>query len=134
MIRWIFRDPYTPRQVTLPVNPAQMGSPFPQRKVTSFATTAGRILTTEGSRDAAQWTFGGVILTKAHYDIFYDFFYGDNANRRILITDHLGRKFTCVPVSWSPEPRTSAVWPWRHTFQATVMVVGYDFTGTIGDV
>lgn len=120
-VRWIFDDGTT--QVTLPMNPAEMGSPWPTRPVTAMTTTMGVVLVTEGSPQPANWTFRGTVLTKAHHDLLLDWFLGAHSRRRIVITDHLGRDITVVPISIELIPQRSALHPWRHSFSATTLAI-----------
>lgn len=126
VVRWIFTDGAT--SVTLPINPASMGgSLFAELSVSSYTNLRGRVLVTEGAPTPGTITFEGDVLEQAHYDLFVTWRpTGDHGRRRITITDHFGRDIVGILTSWQPTPKRSPQYPWRHTYQASFLVLSVD--------
>lgn len=127
--RWSFHDPATGETYVFEQNPNQMTSPFPNRKITSQTTTAlnGRTIFVEGNADAVDWSFGGSIRSKQHYEALRSWVYDDNGvakRRRIVITDHFGRTITCMLTSFNPTPKRAVNVYWRHDYEIKALVTG----------
>ena len=124
VLKWRFDDPATGDSYVFNISPNDQTTPFPKRAITSSATTAptGQILMFEGARPAAEWSFTGVTLTADQYEALRHWVY-DKRNR-IVVTDHFGRKITCVLVSFEPVPgRRSLGRYWRHDYTVSALVV-----------
>ena len=125
--RWRFLNPATGESYTFEHNPDHMNSPFPRRNVTARTTTAitGQTIITEGNAGPAEWTFGGSIRSKAHYDALRSWVYDDDGrpkNQRIIIVDHFGRELDAVLMSFDPTPKRALNVYWRHTYEMTALV------------
>jgi hypothetical protein len=120
--RWVFYDPLLPETYTVPINPNEMTSPWPERKFVYRTTTAGRNganVIYEGRADLAQWQFGGVILDQSHYDALRHWSEKPNS---CYVTDHLGRTFKVLFDKFDPKPKQAYGKPWKHEYQMTVAV------------
>lgn len=125
--RWRFIDPTNGQQYVFEHNPKRMNSPFPRRNVTAATTTAvnGQTILTEGNSAPAEFTFGGSIRSKAHYDALRSWVYDDDGRPRtgrIIIVDHFGRQLDAVLMSFSPEPKTTLNVYWRHEYEINALV------------
>lgn len=126
VVRWIFNDPVLNESYTVHINPNEMGSLFPQKRITSKTTTAidGKVLVFESKAAPVDWQFSGFLLQPEHHDKLHEWVY--DRNYRIRITDHFGRIITCYLTSFTPTPKRSLQHYWRHdyTIQAIVFDVG----------
>lgn len=125
--RWRFIDPSTGANYTFEHNPNRMSSPFPRRNVTAMTTSAitGQTILTEGNAGAAEFTFGGSIRSKAHYDALRSWVYDEDGRpqrRRIVIVDHFGRQMDAVLLSFNPIPKRTLNVYWRHDYECTALV------------
>ncbi len=104
-------------------NPNAMSSPFGKRNISTRVTTAvdGQVLFFEGGKNAADWTFSGDILTKAHYEALRHWVY-ERIGRRVTVTDHFGRAISCVLVEFKPTPKRAVGKYWRHTYEINALV------------
>lgn len=128
VIRWVFEDTETSESVRLPLNPKEMSSPFPAREL-AFAWTAhaeqgiGRARIFDRTRSTpVEWSFGGVILYKSHYDLLLDWAQRMNLLR---VTDHLGRTFEIIIQSLDvrERQRTMATQEWRADYTMTCLLL-----------
>lgn len=123
--RWKFKDQAT--EITLEINPSEMDGPFGSRTITASATTAGRVLVTEGGFTPKSMNFSGKILTKDQYMTMVDWWVpspnGSHDQRRITVTDHFGRALVVIPMTFDPKPERSPSHYWKHSFTATCMVL-----------
>jgi len=128
-VRWRFYDLGTDEEVILPLNPNSMTTPTTARTIEWGWGSQGR----DGSGvkrlrgistpvdQAGTWQFGGVILTKAHYDLLLAW-----AGRLALlrVQDHLGRRFKVVIQKFDPVERLpTATKPWRADYQMTCLLL-----------
>lgn len=119
-IAWIFEDPTEGTVEYMQINPNEGASPAFQKTLTKKTTSAGRPLVQEGQDPVKQFDFSGVILQKSHYDFLYNAW----AKRHpVRLTDDLGRQFTIYFESFNPTRMLSRTYPWRHTYQATTVVI-----------
>jgi hypothetical protein len=124
VLRWKLKDPYDTTSAgtyTFTRNPRSMTSPFPERQVSSYATSAGKTLTYEGATPPKQWSFSGPILHKGEIDALYNWVY--NKKRRILLTDHFGRQLTLVMQSMDVQPARRTGYYWSHDYTVTALVL-----------
>jgi len=125
--RWRFIDPSNGSTYVFEHNPNHMNSPFPRRNITARTTTAvtGQTVLTEGNSGPAEFTFGGSIRSKAHYDALRSWVYDDDGRprtRRIIIVDHFGREMQAVLISFDPQPKRALNVYWRHEYEMTALV------------
>jgi hypothetical protein len=123
-IPWRWEDPVDGTVALMPINPNAGASPKYAKTLTKKTTTApgnlARALIFEGPDAVTQFDFSGAILTEAHYNFIL------NAWRKrhpVKLTDDLGRTFTIYIETFSPERKLSKTYPWRHTYQATAVIV-----------
>lgn len=126
VVRWTLREGASGPTVALPFNPNTMSSPTLGRRMSyasgSRAADAEQMRGFEMAPDGpASWTWGGVILTKAHYDLLLEW-----AKKSLVlrVTDHLDRTFEVIiekydPVERLPTPRRA----WRADYTMTCMLL-----------
>jgi len=119
--RWLFDDGTNTYRVA--INPNRMSSPYPARSLSSVQTIRVHWrIRRQGHHTPHEWTFSGVIRDMDHHDALLEW-----SRKQIPfdITDHLGRTFTVVPVSFKPiETRPSARIPEKFDYDFTVLVLG----------
>jgi hypothetical protein len=125
-IPWRFEDLVEGTVALMPINPNEGASPNYQKSLTKATTTApgaeARPIIFEGSDQIIQFDFSGALLTQAHYDFVYDAW----AKRHpVRLTDDLGRQFTIYFETFSPKRDLSRTYPWKHTYQATTVIVDH---------
>ncbi len=120
--RWKLED--SSGSYTFTTNPNAMSSPFGQRNIILKNTTAidGQTVLMEGNRQVPEWTFSGDILDAAHYEALRSWVY-DRLGRRVIVSDHFGRRIVCVLTKFDPSPKRSVGKYWRHTYTVTAVVV-----------
>lgn len=123
-IGWRFEDAVDGTIEIMPINPNAGASPKYQKTLTKATTTAGgvqgQVVIFEGADTPVQFDFSGALLTQAHYEFIYRAW----AKRHpVRLTDDLGRSFTIYIESFSPERQLSRTYPWKHTYQATAVVL-----------
>lgn len=122
--RWVLVDVHTDETWTMPINPDQMSSPLQDRSIaTSYGTQAGpdRVRSFVTPTAAKEWTWGGVIRTKAHYD---QLAYWARKSRKVRVTDHLGRTFEVLMQAFAPvDRRPTGQTPWRLRYEMTTLVL-----------
>lgn len=125
-IAWRFEDLVEGTVLLMPINPNEGASPTYQKSLTKSTTTApggeAQCLIFEGADAVTQFDFSGVLLTQEHYEFVL------NAWRKrhpVNLTDDLGRTFTIYFESFSPQRTLSRTYPWKHTYQATTVIVNY---------
>jgi hypothetical protein len=123
-IGWRWEDPVEGTVVIMPINPNAGASPKFQKSLSKKTTTApgslGQALIFEGADEPSQFDFSGVLLTEQHYNFIL------NAWRKrhpVRLTDDLGRTFTIYLESFTPERQRNNTYPWKHTYQATAVIV-----------
>lgn len=121
--RWTFYCPGTGESYTVPRNPDDMTSPFPERNITTKHTTAvnGQVLLIEGAPQVANWQFSGTVADARHYEQLRHWV--NDINQRVQITDHYGRVIECVLVSFAPKPRRDIRRLWSHTYEIKAIVI-----------
>jgi hypothetical protein len=122
VLRWKFYDPLLDETYTVPMNPKEMTSPWPERKFLYRTTTAGRNganVIYEGRADLAQWSFSGTVLEQDHYDALKRWSEKPNA---CYIWDHFGRPFKVLFHHFDPKPKMTYNHRWRHDYTMTVAV------------
>lgn len=111
-----------PETYTVPINPNEMTSPWPERKFLYRTTTAGRNganVVYEARADLTQWTFSGVILDQSHHEALRHWSEKPNV---VYVTDHLGRTFKVLFVKFDPKPKAAYGKPWKHEYTMSVAV------------
>lgn len=123
-VRWVFAD--STESWTVPINPDQMDSPHTTRDVQAAnggvkVTAIRRPRLFERPSPAKEFSFGGVIRTKEHYD---ELLRWTKKNGPIQISDHLGRTFEVLITSFAPTDRrvTQGV-PWRARYTMTCLLL-----------
>lgn len=121
--RWVLSDG-SEDSYTFQPNPNAMSSPFPERSITTKVTTAvdGQVLLMEGMATPATWTFSGDILDHTQYEALRSWVY-DRVGRRVVVTDHFGRRIVCVLIKFDPVPKRAVGRYWRHTYTISAVVV-----------
>lgn len=123
VVRWVFEDTVTSDSIVLPLNPNTMTTPsIPRAMNWAWGSKWGvdRIRGMESPLDGAtEWSFGGVILSEAHYDLLLAW-----AGRLVIlnIQDHLLRRFKVVIRKFDPVERLpTALHPWRADYTMTCL-------------
>jgi len=128
--RWVFQDrmPGGLGTYVFPNNPTSMSNPHVKKMLAQTHTTAvdtGQYHMTEVAEFAINWSFQGVCLSQAHYDILDQF---AKLKRRFYIIDHRNRAWTVAGVSFDPQARlrtnlngTLTDWVHDYTFNAIIM-------------
>lgn len=118
VLRWVISDPSdtnpATNKYTFPRNPREMTSIYPERQINATTTVFGRILLTEGSLPAKQFTFSGPILHKDQFDDLRAWVY--DHQRRLVITDHFARKISCVLTSVDMVPKRRLGYYYSHEY------------------
>lgn len=124
VLRWQIYDPSDDDPDTntyvFPRNPAEMSSIYQDRTISTLPTTAGKILLWEGARNAKQFTFGGPVLEKSHFDALRTWVY---RRRRLVITDHFGRQITCVLTNIDLVPKRRLNVYYSHDYTVTGLML-----------
>ncbi len=120
-IRWKLTDTAANETVTLPLNPNEMSTPTFLREVQYFMGGGRAAGLDRGPSQPTSWTWSGVILTKAHYDLLLAW-----AQRGVYlrVEDHLGRMFGIIIESYEPIERLpTPAKPWRATYTMTCLLL-----------
>lgn len=123
-IGWRWEDAVEGTVAIMPINPNAGASPRFAKTLTKQTTTApgqlGQPLIFEGSDEVSQFDFSGVLLTQEHYDFLYNVW---RKRHPVKLTDDLGRSFIIYLESFAPERARNNTYPWKHTYQATSVIV-----------
>lgn len=123
-IAWQWQDTTDGTVEYMPINPNEGASPTFQKQLTKATTTApgglGQVLIFEGADQPSQFDFSGVLLTPAHYDFILRAW---KKRHLVRLTDDLGRSFVIYLESFQPQRQLSRTYPWKHTYQATAVIV-----------
>lgn len=123
-IAWTFVDPVASTTEYMSINPNAGASPAYQKNLAKSVTTApggeAQVLISEGADSIVQFDFSGVILTQAQYEFLLTAF---QKRHPVELTDDLGRTFTIYLESFTPERQLSRTYPWKHTYQASSVVI-----------
>lgn len=119
--RWRFTNVLTSEQWTVPQNPSEMDSVFPERQVEALRTTAvdGNVLLWERATPPREWSFRGSIRNSNHYDGLRKWVY---ETQRIVIRDHFGRDIYCILKRFDPTPTRALNVYWRHDYEIVGLV------------
>ncbi len=124
--RWQFIDIASGEHWTVPINPNAMTSPFPARKYTVNATTAGpnggTHVVYEALADPVPWTFSGTCLTLDHVNGLLAW---SGIKNKIKIVDHFGRTFTVTLDQFDVIPAQVRSHMERHTYTMHATVYAY---------
>ncbi len=120
--RWVLSD--ANGSYTFRPNPNAMTTPFPERSIGYKVTTAidGQTLLFEGNRTPAQWQFSGEILDHDQYEYLRQWVY-DRTGRRVVVTDHFGRRIVCVLTKFDAVPKRAIGRYWRHQYTISAIVI-----------
>jgi hypothetical protein len=123
-IAWRWEDPTEGTVEFMSINPNDGASPTFAKGLTKETTTAPggerNVLIYEGADAATEFQFSGVLLTQEQYEFLHRAW---EKRHVVLLTDDLGRIFTIYLESFNPKRVRSATYPWRHTYDATAVVV-----------
>lgn len=120
-VAWEFYDGTTTYE--LPINPEYAELPSYEKKVTSFATAAGRNVVFIAKRRPVQTiSFNGTILEEAQLRSFEEWF---DKSRQIRITDDTGREMWVYLTEFNPTRVRSVEYPWRHNYSARAVVLDW---------
>lgn len=121
-IRWKLTDTETSDEVIVPINPNKMSTPTRTRDVQYFATGFGGMAGIDrGQATPTSWTWEGVILTKAHYDLLLEW---TQRGVYLRVDDHLGRTFGIIIEKFDPVERLPTVTkPWRADYTMTCLLL-----------
>jgi hypothetical protein len=123
-IAWRWEDMTEGTVLYMPINPNEGASPTFQKTLTKQTTTApGTGATTvifEGADEASTFQFSGALLTQEHYEFVFNLW---SKRHLVRLTDDLGRSFVLYFESFSPKRERSAQYPWRHTYEASAVVI-----------
>lgn len=104
VVRWVFFDPSDSSSYTVPVNPNQMTSPFPDKntELGVQSPVTGQYRISRLPTMPVEWSFGGRIYDAAHHDALLEWSKRPNL---IEVTDHLGRTFSVLLKEFAPTER-----------------------------
>lgn len=120
-IAWRFEDPTEATVEYMEINPNEDASPEYKKNLTLTRTSAGGVvLLFEGADDPVRFNFAGDILTQSQYEFLYNAW---DKRHPVRITDDLDRTFTVYFESFMPKRKLSRSYPWRHTYNATTVVI-----------
>lgn len=119
--RWTFTDSTVPETWTLPLNPNEASSPYPVREADHSSGRQGVAVFIGAPKAPKEWTFGGVIHTKAHHDELLRW----AAKKKVItISTHQSEIFEVLITRFAPEDRRpTPSKPWRSKYQMTCMVL-----------
>lgn len=133
--KWQFYDQYDTNAATrsydFPINPKQMDTVHPERRINTMASTAGNALLFEGATAPQPWSFSGVLLTKAMYESLQSWVY--TRKRRVIVMDHFGRQHLVVLQRFDAKPVRSIQYFWRHEYTITCQLI-VSGSALIGDI
>jgi hypothetical protein len=123
-IAWRWEDPTEGTVEFMSLNPNEGASPTFAKTLTKATTTAPggqrQVLIYEGADPPVEFPFSGVILTQEQFEFLQIAW----SKRHLLqLTDDLGRIFTLYLETFTPQRIRSANYPWRHTYQASAVIV-----------
>jgi hypothetical protein len=123
-IAWRWEDPTEGTVEFMSLNPNEGASPTYAKTLTKETTTApggrGSVLIYEGADPPIEFSFTGTILTQQQYEFLERAW---SKRHLLMLTDDLGRIFTLYLQNFTPRRVRSATYPWRHTYDATAVVV-----------
>lgn len=119
--RWLFDDPVTFDSYTFELNPVEGGTPGRKKSYTSETTTGGNTIIFEGTEEAREGEFSGVILTQDMYEKMVEWF---EKTYPINVTDDLGRTFSIYITGFDPRRERAVHSPWKHSYTVRYVVLG----------
>lgn len=109
----------------MPLNPNSMTSVTFDKQLDTFVggvhNTLTEVRTIQSAAPAKDWSFGGVIRTKAHYD---GLVYWAKKSGKVRVTDHLGRTFEVLIRQFDPEdrkPTGTVAWRLQYTMKTLLL-------------
>lgn len=125
VVKWMLRDPYVGglADLTFPINPTEMSSPFGGGDYTISRTVAetGQLHAWETSLRAHEWSFTGYLETQAFHDALEAY---KNAGRRFHLRDHRNRIWTVTFTDFSTVPIRNVGKPWAMRYTVTAWIYG----------
>lgn len=125
VIRWRITEPVSTDAAIVQINPNKMDAPTTARTMTfAWGEKWGLDIMRGIDRPTPprSWTFGGVLLTEAHYNLLLTW---TKRLQVVHITDHLGRTFKVVIQKFDPVERLpTATKPWRADYTMTCLLLG----------
>lgn len=122
MQRWTLHDPVAGDTFRLRANPRQMATPVRPHRTTTARNFRGVVRALRAPDLPQAWNFAGRIRDIEDYDALLAWAKRPN---RIVITDHLGRKHSVIPVAFEPTPVEKSgvgnAWLFDYTFKALYM-------------
>lgn len=125
IIRWRFLDTETSEEAILQINPKEMTTPTSARESQFAQGTRYGSHKTRGflkpAGSPAAWSFGGVILSKTHFDMLEDW---QGRDVILRVTDHLERTFEIIIESWDVIERLPTMTrAWRADFTMNCLLL-----------
>jgi hypothetical protein len=123
-VPWHFTDPITAEVWTLPVNPAEGGTPKRNKRVDFQSTTApdGKTIMFEGRDEVRTIELSGTILDQDQLETFQDWY---DKRYQIQIEDDLGRTFWVYITSFEADRAWSVNHHWRHRYRMSMTVLDW---------
>lgn len=121
-VRWKFFDTETNESITLPLNPNKADATTAAREF-AFGYSPDGVLRgfDPGPDKPMSWTFSGVILEKAHYDLLLAW---AKRSSVLVITDHVGRVVEVLIEKFDPIERpASRRYPWKADYTMTCLLL-----------
>ena len=122
--RWVLTEVDTGDTWTMPINPDSMTSPVLERSMTTtYGSNVGtaRLRTFVTPSRALDWSWSGVIRTKAHHDALEAW---SRKPGKVRVTDHLGRTFEVMLQGFEPtdrKPTPTTPWRLRYTMKTLLL-------------
>lgn len=122
--RWVFTDPVTLDTYNFEINPNDGGSPQYAKNLTYSVTSApdGKVVAFEGRERPKTLEFSGVLLTQAHFEAMLEWY---NKQYQVSVTDDLGREFSIIIESFSPQRQRAVHYPWKHQYSVRATIVDW---------
>jgi hypothetical protein len=122
---WRWEDQTDGTVQVMPINPNDGAAPTYAKSLTKERSVApgalGQVLIYEGADQPREFSFSGVILEKVHYDFILNIW---NKRHLVKLTDDLGNEYIVYLETFTPKRVRSASRPWRHTYDASAVIVG----------
>lgn len=119
MLRWVFHDPQTSANYTVPKNPATMSFPTARRNLQTLPLIAGRMPALAAPPQPPDIQFQGWLAGQTHHDTLLDWVAKEYA---VQITDHLSRTWTVLLSSFEMTSRRGFGNDW---YRGTYVIKGF---------
>lgn len=123
--RWEFYDPIDDETWVLPMNPHESDSPPRKKRITEEVTTSpdGQVVLFEGHDQVQRVGWAGKTHDKDTFDEWNRWF---EKRHQIRLTDDLDRVMWIYIEEFTPKRVRSAIYPWKHTFDARVIILSVE--------